>query len=268
MSARAWVACALLFGAGCGKVEFTTTWTLDAQPGATLDAAAEPDAAAPMEDARSWDTVAPDTPSPPQDVAATDLASDAFVGPGSGIALAGQSPSTRVGGTSSGTPYLDLCPQGQVVIGYRGIQAHSPTMPWLESVQTQCGTLAIGPAPVYAITVSTGTLLPMRGGTVGDSWSRMCPSNAVVVGFGGRSSGYVDQLSFRCAPLMITGGPGSYTVSIGSITTTQPTDSNSGFAFTPIDCPSGQIAIGSNITADNFPRSLGLICATPMVSRP
>jgi hypothetical protein len=290
------VACALLFGAGCGKVEFTTTWTLDAQPapatdgsmpqtrdggdeadgGATLDGAARSDAP-PQSDARSaapadaappspdGAMVAQDAPSPSQD-AAPDLTPDA--GGASGITLAGQAASVRVGSTTAGTPFMDLCPQGQVVIGYQGTQAHSPAMPWLQSVQTRCGTLAIGPGPTYAITTSTGALLPLRGGASGDSWSRMCPSNQVVVGFGGRSSGYVDQLSFHCVSLVITGGPGSYTVSFASITALPPTDSNSGFAFTPIDCPVGQIAAGSNITADNYPRSFGLFCVTPMVSLP
>ena len=175
--------------------------------------------------------------------------------------MGGHTSTVAVGWTTSGVAYMDLCPAGQVVIGYHGFQANSPTMPWMRSVQTQCGILSLGAGPAHAVTTATGALLPVRGLASGTAWTRLCPSNQVVVGVTGRSSGYVDQLALRCGPLLVSGPAGNLTVSIGSITTTPPTDSNSGSPFSPIDCPGGHIAVGSNITADNYPRSFGLFCA-------
>jgi hypothetical protein len=267
----------MLFASGCGRITFDTVWTVDGGPDPATDAAESrvdgADGASPGSDgadAAGRDGSPAPTPfdgrstdGPPQSADATPPPVTSDAAPGSTITLGGQAESARVGSTTAGTPYRDLCPPGEVVIGYQGTQARSPTMPWLQSVQTLCGSLTVGPGPGFAITTAPGTSLPLRGMSGGVSWSRPCPSNQVVVGFEGRSSGYVDQLAFHCAPLVITGGPGSYAVSRGPITITAPTDSNSGAPFAPIDCPAGQIAVGSNITADNFPRSFGLFCATP-----
>jgi hypothetical protein len=186
---------------------------------------------------------------------------------GAGVTVNGQNGSARVGWTDFGTAFMDLCPAGEVVIGYLGFQAPSPTMPWMRAVQTQCGRLAVGPGPSSPVTTTAATLFPVRGLEGGTAWSRLCPTNQVVVGFGGRSSGYLDQLIVRCAPLSVSGQPGSQTISIGAITALPPTDSGSGSAFSSIDCPAGQLASGSNVTADNYPRSFGLFCGTPTVSQ-
>lgn len=246
----------LLLGLGCGRITYETVWTVDGGPGDGAESAG--DVAMPAVDAGAPDTAAaPEAGAPESDAA-----------PGSTITLGGHGESARVGSTTAGTPYRDLCPPGEVVIGYQGTQARSPTMPWLQAVQTQCGSLLVGPGPGYAITTVTGTVLPLRGMSGGNTWRRPCPVNQVVVGFEGRSSPYVDQLAFRCAPLTITGAPGSRAISRGVITTTAPTDSSAGAPFAPIDCPAGQIAVGSSIAADNFPRSFGLFCATPSAPLP
>jgi hypothetical protein len=259
-------ACTMLLGLGCGRISFETVWTVDGGPVPAVDAAAPDTATAPV-DGPFTDGPSPRADGPPPPIDAPPPA-DVAANPASAITLDGQVESARVGSTGAGMPYRDLCPPGEVVIGYQGTQGRSPTMPWLQAIQAQCGSLAVGPGPGYAITTAPGTWLPLRGMSGGVSWSRPCPSSQVVVGFEGRSSGYVDQLALRCAPLTITGGPGSHVVSRGLITTTAPTDSNSGSPFAPIDCPAGQIAVGSNVTADNYPRSFGLFCATPSISPP
>lgn len=175
---------------------------------------------------------------------------------------------SAVAGTPGlGTDYMDNCPTGEAVIGFHGSEARSPTMPWLQAIQTQCGRLTIGPAPGYAVTTSTGMLHPAHGLTSGNDWSALCPANQVVVGFEGRQSDWIAQLTFRCAPLTVTISPTGPTLTVGGITKTEAAGSEAGSPFDPIDCAPGQIAPAVRLTTDNYPRSFRLVCGQPIVVR-
>ncbi len=183
------------------------------------------------------------------------------------IVVAGQGPTTQVGTTIFGAAYADECPSGEVVIGYVGTTSRNPAIPWLQSIQTQCGRLLVSGAP-YTITTSLGSLLPERGSNGGVAWSSLCPAGQVIVGFQGYEGGYVYQLAFRCAAMAVVGDATSYGIALGAITTLPPAGPASGTEFGPIECPGGQIAVGSNIQADTWPRAFGLFCGAPSFVSP
>ena len=74
---------------------------------------------------------------------------------------------------------------------------------------------------------------------------------------------YIDQLTFRCAPLAISGGPDAYTLSIGTMSAIDPIGGAGGMIFPPINCNPGGVAIGSIVRAGIAIDSFGLACAPP-----
>jgi hypothetical protein len=185
----------------------------------------------------------------------------ADAGPGAGFVLGAAAPTAVAGSPASGTPYVDPCPPGEVVIGYLGTTSRSPVMPWLQAIQTRCGRVTVGPAPAYTTATAAGTVLPARGLQSGDAWAAPCPANQVVVGFEGRSSDWVAQLTFHCAPLQVTATGSGYSVTVGSVAKAGPAGSNAGSPFAPIACPAGHIATGTSVRTDTYPRAFSLLCA-------
>jgi hypothetical protein len=87
----------------------------------------------------------------------------------------------------------------------------------------------------------------------------------MVVGFSGRADiSNVDFLVIRCAGLVVTGSPGSYSVSVGAVTALSGAGNPlGGTPFGNIDCPVGQVATVAVIRADDELRAFGLECSTP-----
>src|SRR6185312_16135021 len=100
----------------------------------------------------------------------------------------------------------------------------------------------------YTITIAAGGLTPLEG-ALGDGvlWTLACPANQVVVGFSGRSGALLDFLSPDCAPLSITGSPGSYVVTIGSVTSVPGVGDTGGSPFSDTPCPAGEVATDTNL---------------------
>ena len=235
-------------------------------PDGPLPGAGAPSDASGSQGGAAGSSVPPtDAQAPPPDVA--DTSNPSGDPAGSPVSVNNLFPTAEAGSVTSGTEYLDTCPPGQAIIGYHGTESRSPSMPWLQGIQTQCGQLQVGPAPGYAITTSIGMLFPIRGIGSGNAWMALCPPDQVVVGFEGRTSDWVAQLAFRCAPLSVTSGPGGYAVTVGGpITTTVSAGSNAGTAFSPIDCPAGRIAGATSLRTDNYPRTFALQCGVPVLA--
>jgi hypothetical protein len=121
--------------------------------------------------------------------------------------------------------------------------------------------LQLSPSAPYAISVSSGATLPLHGLKGQILWASTCPPNQVVVGFGGRSGLYVDQLLLRCAPLVVNGPP--YTIARGTITALPPVGGTGGQPFPTTDCSAGQVATVSRILAGDYIDAFGLSCSTP-----
>jgi hypothetical protein len=166
-----------------------------------------------------------------------------------------------------GTTYSDLCPANQVLIGFKGTVDAAGGQTYLRSVQGICGTLTVTGSGTYAVAVTQAGQLPVRQSASAVAQSVNCGANQVIVGFGGRSGGFIDALRFRCAPLTIGGASPNYTLALGSIVTTGIIGGATGGSdFADIDCASGMVAVGQAPHAGAAIDAFGLVCATPSLT--
>jgi len=180
------------------------------------------------------------------------------------VAIAAQTtPSDTRAPSAGGTAYSDVCPANQALIGFKGTVDAAGGMSYLRSVQGVCGNLAVTGSGPYTVTVAQVGTLPVRETASAVAQSVTCPSNQIIVGFGGRSGGYIDALSFRCAPLTIGGAAPSYTLGLGTISTTGIIGGATGGSdFASIDCGAGMVAVGQAPHGGAAIDSFGLVCAT------
>jgi hypothetical protein len=165
--------------------------------------------------------------------------------------------------------YTDLCaaaggsPGSAVVIGVKGtIDPPGTGLTYLKSVGVVCGTLAIsGTGPFQVTTTLTEAKIP-RGNLPGTvPQEGMCPANEVVVGFDSRAAMYIDQLTFRCAPLTVVPGPQGYALSIGTSKATSAVGADGGNLQSTVVCPKDSVAVGSILRAGNAIDAFGFGCA-------
>ena len=104
-------------------------------------------------------------------------------------------------------------------------------------------------------------MTPTRGRLGNIPWMRMCPNNQVIIGFDGRAGALVDSLTFRCAPITITGTAGNYQAVIGSKNSLPSIGGSGGSSFGVSDCPPGQIATKLIGRAGDSLDALGLQCS-------
>jgi hypothetical protein len=182
----------------------------------------------------------------------------------SGIVMSGQV-ATAIHGGSGGTAYADVCPAGEVVVGYVGYTTTTQpiVVDWL---QTVCGTLSVTASAECQVTVSPGATLTGRGRAAGAGpWTVMCPPNQMVVAFHGQAGFDLDQVSFECAPLVILKSFSGYRLSIGAGTSLPAQGGTTGPTFQD-GCPPNQIAVGTNTHAGQIIYELGLYCSTPALT--
>jgi hypothetical protein len=206
---------------------------------------------------------------PVSDEGARDAAIEPVVGPADAstvesgsicptLASGGPMPTPMYGATNNGTSYGDICPPGEVIIGFAGSTTGSqPTV--VGQLQTLCGKVSIAGTPCQ-ITVSAGTTLPMRGTNPRTPpWTERCPLNQVVVGIYGRAGFDLDALGIYCAPLTVSRmGSG---VSHGMITVLPPQGGSNGPPFQD-GCRPEQLAVGSNLQTGQIIYAFGIFCAT------
>ncbi len=158
----------------------------------------------------------------------------------------------------------DACPAGQVVIGYQGYLHPNG---YHGKIQAQCGVPSISGSDPYTFTIVPGALTPLEGAqSNGVLWKLSCPTNQVVVGFSGRSGGLLDFLSADCAPLMITGAPGNYSVTIGSVTMLPGVGDTGGNAFPDTHCPAGEVATENHLRCGDGVDAFGIGCSMPVLT--
>jgi hypothetical protein len=171
----------------------------------------------------------------------------------------GQSATTQYGNIMGGGPNEDVCPDGQALSGFEG-SLYANTQGQIRGV---CSIVHL--ASDLIVTTSPGDTLPLRGLNSDMPWTRTCSDNQVIVGFEGRAGDWVDQLVFHCAPLSVSGQPGAYAVTIGTVTLTQPIGGAGGNAFPATTCMDGQIATVARIRSGTVIDAFGLGCSTPVV---
>jgi hypothetical protein len=176
-------------------------------------------------------------------------------------------PTKQQAPSSDGNDFIQTCAKDEVIIGLTGT-VNDPTvnMNYLHTFQTICGALTITGAGTYTVRTIQAETLPQPGmaaqGTM--MQTRLCAADQMVVGFSGKSGALIDQISLICAPLVIGGTSPNLTLSVG--TPTLPLlglGGPGGGAFTAIDCPTNQVAVGNAGRVADFVSRYGLLCSTP-----
>jgi len=181
-----------------------------------------------------------------------------------GVALTPTDPSGQVQPSAGGSASTDFCDQG-VAIGFNGtVQPPGAAYTYPTSIQLVCGKVSVtGNGGSFQVKTTFDVAMPIHGAISPVPQNRMCPSDQVVVGFDSRQATYVEQLTFRCAPLTIATGSDGYTLSIGVAVPLTSIGGSGGVPFMPISCPTGSIATGGILRTGLSIDAFGLYCSTP-----
>ena len=219
--------------------------------------AADPDA--PLPDAAAPDAAIPDAAIPDAGIDAPDGGTVTPVGFGA------TTPTAQFGNLTGGTLYEDACPAGQALTGFTGTLTDAGG--FHRRIGALCGKVErVGTAGSYAIQVSAGAALPVRGVLTGSfDWTQSCPANQIISGFIGRSGLLVDQLVWSCVPILVDAQDGT-TLSLGAVTVLPAVGGTGGTAFGQTNCPAGQVATVARLRAGDGLDAFGLGCATPSIA--
>jgi hypothetical protein len=183
-----------------------------------------------------------------------------------GIAVTGSNPTTEVHPSAGGAPYVDTCPANDVLIGFQGTMDADmdSANPWLKSLTGLCGTPHLMGSGPFTIAITPSFVLTTRGGPSDKMLpDAKCPDNQMIVGYRGNSGGYIDAVSFDCAPLVVTGDATNgylITIDTGNITTVGPLGGTGGSGFGNYACDPGQVADGTNVHSGAWFDGFGLVC--------
>src|SRR5258708_36987452 len=163
------------------------------------------------------------------------------------VVLGDPTPSGQRIPTPNGRAYSQACEKNEVVIGYKAtVDSGDGGTHQLRSFETSCASPSVRGVTAPSVVTTPTRILPVVGLTPGDiDQMQMCPANAMVVGFGGRSGSDIDQIAIICAPLVVPGTYPSLVPSIGALHPPPPIGNPGGAPFDDITCPSGQIAVGN-----------------------
>ena len=166
----------------------------------------------------------------------------------------------RMGSEANGTSFEDACPAGQVLIGFSGSTTTATTAGVHRQIIGKCGVVQTAGIKV---TITAAASLPTRGNTGTAAWSRVCPANQVVVGFAGRSSTVVNQLSIVCAPLTAASMTPGAAVNVGTAVAVAAVGGTGGTAIAAIKCATGEVAtmprVRTSVNLDAFGLGCGRI---------
>jgi hypothetical protein len=193
-------------------------------------------------------------------------AAEAGLPPPTGFRLGVPSTSDTISPSAGGMNYTDICPTSGVAIGVKAT-ADATNLANLKSLALVCGTLGISGKGPYQVTTTLAGQLPTRGDLVGTMMQApMCPPNQVIVGFESKTATYMEQISFRCAPLTIAEGPQGYALSVGMSMPILPVGGPGGTPQRSVSCPNGAVAAGSVLRAGNAIDAFALACASPALT--
>jgi len=165
----------------------------------------------------------------------------------------------QYGDSQLGVAHLDICPQGQVLVGFSGALKNDGHA----TLQGLCGALKLAVADdAFVVEVGAGASLSARGGPGDTPWVRGCPAHRVVTGFTGRAGSGLEQLTLSCAPLVVSEAmDGGFSVGVGPASPLQAIGGAGGLPFAQTDCPPGQVGSAQNLRADATIAAFGLGCA-------
>jgi hypothetical protein len=185
------------------------------------------------------------------------------------ITLSGETP-TEFHGSEEAEVHLDLCPENQALIGYRGtlqtdvFVSVDSSVPVIGSLEGVCATLAVEPSG--RVSTSQAGALPRRGLAEAEPWEQRCAEDEIIVGFSGRSGVALDSVSFTCSPWTVLADAGVLALEQGALHALDAAGGPGGNAFDD-RCPDGQLARGTSVYSGSWVDSAALICGMPNVIR-
>jgi len=166
--------------------------------------------------------------------------------------------------TMSGTTFTQKCAANEVIIGYKGtMEQPDAATNWLRSFQAVCATLSVTGTNTYTVNTTQAETLAAHGMPQSMAVSAMCGANQIIVGFGTRTGGAVDQFTFVCAPLVIGGTSPNFTLTVGAQTTLPAMGGPGGSPNPAIFCPAGLVGVGDEGREGAAIEAFGLLCAKP-----
>jgi hypothetical protein len=103
----------------------------------------------------------------------------------------------QAGGTG---PWVQMCPQNQVVVAFHGRAGID-----LDQVSFECAPLTLAKTgSTYQITTGTPTSLPPQGGPTGPTFQDGCPPDQVAVTSNVQAGQIIYELGLSCATLTLT----------------------------------------------------------------
>jgi hypothetical protein len=114
-------------------------------------------------------------------------------GPASDEIVPGFSTPLRMLGNGRDSPWTQLCPANEVVVGFAGRSGTA-----LDQVAFVCGHW-IAPNTCDSPTIDQATLLPAAGGNGGRRFQEVCPFGQMAVGSYVRAGAWVDAFGLVCA---------------------------------------------------------------------
>jgi hypothetical protein len=183
------------------------------------------------------------------------------------VTFSGESDTAQYPSGTANPAYVDACPPGQAMIGFNlAVQSDtSGNQVGINRADTLCAVPAVKPAVGGGWTVVwvNGAVLSGHGTADQAGVKYQCKTDTFLVGFGGRSGLYLDQLLLSCAPIVVADN-GS--VSVGATTSSNTgVGGTGGSAFANVYCPAGQIAtmLRTRDQAGAPPDAFGFGCSTP-----
>jgi hypothetical protein len=177
------------------------------------------------------------------------------------VELGGDAETSENGDPTGGVPFLDLCPDGEAVVGLQGSNTYDVPSLVVGSIQATCASMAVDPSSGQ-ITTAPGAVLAIQGTGPADAWTQTCPAGQVVVGFVGRSGSALDQAALECTSLAVDLDAGSF--SMGPLVVLTAAGGDGGLPFES-PCPAGQLAHGLVGRSGSWIDELGLACASPVL---
>ena len=189
----------------------------------------------------------------------TDACSDKCTLTPKAVVLGPGQNTTQQGNVNLGAAFDDPCPAGQALVGFSGVLKTNTHA----ALKGLCGVPNLNVlGDGFVIKVGAGTALPQRGGAGDTPWVRTCPADQVLVGFSGRASASIDQLTLSCAPLVVSEAPdGGFSVGLGAATPLMAVGGAGGVAFMQTDCPMGQVGGVQRLRANTLITAFGLGCS-------
>ena len=162
------------------------------------------------------------------------------------------------GNVQGGGRFDDVCPDGQIMIGFAGaVRANAG---YVGQLRVVCGLIR---GTVDGLTTANGLFLPPRGAFGGGAAiNQTCPAGHGVTGYGGRAGALLDQLFVNCARLELVGER----ILPGAAQALPPSGGQGGGLFPVVNCAPGSFAVGGIIRAGDGIDAVGLTCAALRVA--